>query len=72
MNQVKAISTALIVCCGLAACETVPAWKREHLARTEMAWTADPLEAQLADHIHFSKEAASGGGQAAGGGCGCN
>lgn len=70
--KLKAIAALLLISCGLAACETVPAWKRENLARPEMAWTADPLEAQLENHIYFSKEATSGGGQAAGGGCGCN
>jgi|TARA_B110000008_G_scaffold219412_1_gene219290 hypothetical protein len=37
-----------------------------------MAWDTDALESALNDHIFFSKEAASGGDNAAGGGCGCN
>jgi hypothetical protein len=37
-----------------------------------MAWSGDPLESLLQDHIFFSKEASSGGDSAAGGGCGCN
>jgi hypothetical protein len=31
-----------------------------------------PVQSKLDDHIHFSKEAASGGRGFAGGGCGCN
>jgi hypothetical protein len=37
-----------------------------------MAWDVDPMKARLDRHIYFSKEGSSGGGQAAGGGCGCN
>jgi hypothetical protein len=32
----------------------------------------DSLRSSLDNHIYFSKEGSSGGGQAAGGGCGCN
>jgi hypothetical protein len=53
-------------------CQQVKPWERGHLAKTEMAWSGDPLESLLQDHIFFSKEASSGGDSAAGGGCGCN
>ena len=66
------LATALLLLMCLSACETVQPWERGTLARAEMQWSPDPLEATLRDHIHFSKEASTGGGGAAGGGCGCN
>ncbi len=62
----------LLVTALCTACETVEPWQRGTLARPDMAWQPDVMEATLNDHIYFSKEASSGGGQAAGGGCGCN
>lgn len=57
----------------LAACGQLPqAWEKGHLARPDMAFDADPLEARFNDHVYASKEAASGSGSAAGAGCGCN
>jgi hypothetical protein len=56
----------------LAGCTQVRPWERGLLAKEEMAWSTDPLESTLNDHIFFSKEASSGGSSAAGGGCGCN
>jgi hypothetical protein len=57
---------------GLCACETVQPWERGTLAKDEMQWQTDPMEARLQEHIQYSKEASSGGSGAAGGGCGCN
>jgi hypothetical protein len=37
-----------------------------------MRWEPDPLDATLASHIRFSKEASMRGGSSGGGGCGCN
>jgi hypothetical protein len=54
------------------ACAGVKPWERDQLARPEMAWDPDPLEAAQRSHIHFSREASIGGGDAGGGGCGCN
>ncbi len=56
----------------LGACETVAPWERGTLAREEMEWQTDRMEARLRDQVYTSKEASSGGGGAAGGGCGCN
>jgi hypothetical protein len=58
-----------IVLCG---CETVQPWERGILAKEEMQWQTDVMEAQLRGQIYASKEASSGGAGAAGGGCGCN
>ena len=58
----------------LSACSTlgVKPWERDVLAKDEMQMISDPLEANIDDHIYFSKEASSGGRGFGGGGCGCN
>ena len=47
-------------------------WERDLLARRDMAFEPDPLEAKRDAHISFSKEASMPGGAGGGGGCGCN
>jgi len=37
-----------------------------------MAWAPDPHEAAFEGHVFFSKEGSTLGGDAGGGGCGCN
>lgn len=56
----------------LTACTQVQPWERGQLSQDVMAWEPDPMKSSLDRHIYFSKEGSSGGGQAAGGGCGCN
>lgn len=66
-------SASLVAC--LSACETmqtVQPWEKGKLARQEMKFDGDPLDAKFLEHIYFSKEAASGGAGVGGGGCGCN
>ncbi len=65
---------SLFVLGFLAACSTlgVEPWERDVLAKDEMQLVSDPLEANIDDHIYFSKEASSGGRGFGGGGCGCN
>ena len=73
--MVKFFKLSLIIILNLSmlsSCQHVRPWERGLLARPDMAWDSDPLEALLQDHIFFSKEASSGGDTAAGGGCGCN
>ena len=53
-------------------CKTVSPWDRDMLARRDMAFDPDPLEAALRGHVYFSKEATPPGGSGGGGGCGCN
>jgi len=64
----------LIVAVLLGGCATTPVqpWERGRLARWDMRWDPDPLQAAMADHTHFSKEGSNGHVGAAGGGCGCN
>jgi hypothetical protein len=63
---------ALLLVAGCGACAQVKPWQRELLARRDMAWAPDPLEAARRDHIYFAKEASPVGGTGGGGGCGCN
>jgi hypothetical protein len=58
--------------CALAGCATVQPWQKGNLAKPEMAFDYDVLDARFMDHTYFSKEGASGGAGVGGGGCGCN
>ncbi len=55
-----------------SGCAAVKPWERDVLARPDMAWEPDALEAKRNSHIRYSKEASLPGGGAGGGGCGCN
>lgn len=67
-------AAGLLALGGLAGCGSlgVQPWERDLLAQEAMALDAQPVEMALDAHIYFSKEASSGGGGFAGGGCGCN
>lgn len=67
-----ALSLLLAATCLLPACTAVKPWEREHLARPDMQWDPDALEATRRSHIYFSKEASLAGSGTGGGGCGCN
>ena len=64
------LTIALVV--SLSACTTVKPWERGYLAKNNMQGTPIAQKSGLDRHIYFAKEGASGGGKAAGGGCGCN
>jgi hypothetical protein len=69
----KTLLLSLMVSCIITSgCTTVKPWQRGYLSKDVMSSATDPLGSSLDDHIYFSKEGSSGGGQAAGGGCGCN
>jgi len=68
----KSTALVLITLLMLSGCAQVKPWQRGHLAEDIMQSGVDPLADSLDNHIYTSKEASSGGGQAAGGGCGCN
>ncbi len=72
MRRCVALALALAALATLSGCAGVRPWERDVLARRDMAWDPDPLEAQRKNHVYFSKEAALSGGGAGGGGCGCN
>ena len=50
----------------------VKPWERSVLARNDMEFDPDALEAARRSHTFYSKEATMPGGSAGGGGCGCN
>ena len=65
----------LVVVAALAGCATFDPprpWEKGQLARPEMQFDPDPLEAKSTQHIYTSKEGAGGGYGVGGGGCGCN
>ncbi len=72
MTGMRQFLAVLFFVAGVSGCETVEPWQRGTLAKQEMQWDSDLLEANLRSQIHNSKEASSGGAGAAGGGCGCN
>ncbi len=59
---------------ALAGCALHPPkpWEKGMLALPAMTMAGDVLEGRFDEHIHASKEAASGGSGVGGGGCGCN
>lgn len=69
MQKLTVLMLAIVAVSG---CAQVKPWERGNLSKDVMAWQSDPLKGSLDNHIFFSKEGSSGGGQAAGGGCGCN
>lgn len=64
--------TILLLVWGTMGCSTVQPWERGHLADATMQPDWDPLSIHFAEHMWFSREAASGGQGVGGGGCGCN
>lgn len=63
---------ALLLWAALATgCSTVRPAEREHLSQPSMTFGADMAKAHE-EHVLANREAAFGGGDARGGGCGCN
>ena len=68
----------IVVCAvvaALAGCATFDPpkpWEKGELARPQMQFDPDPLEAKATQHVYTSKEGATGGYGVGGGGCGCN
>jgi hypothetical protein len=70
-QQRRAITiAALLAAVSCAGCTHVRAWERGKLAHYTM--TPDGATGPAADHVYAVHEGASGGGGAAGSGCGCN
>ena len=72
MARLTATLLLALALAGLSGCAQVKPWERDVLARPDMAWEPDALEAKRTAHIRYSKEASLPGGGAGGGGCGCN
>jgi hypothetical protein len=67
------VGLAVILAAGAASgCANVQPWQKGNLAKPQMAFDPDPLDARFQDHTYFSKEGAAGGKGVGGGGCGCN
>ena len=64
-------ATALLLASS-TGCAVVKPWERDLLAKRDMAFEPDGLEAAREAHVYFSKEASMPGGTGGGGGCGCN
>lgn len=71
-NTLPSLLLMIVMLIAISGCAQVKPWERGNLSKDIMAWEIDPLKSSLDSHIYFSKEGSSGGGQSAGGGCGCN
>ncbi len=56
---------------ALAGCAEVQPWERGVLAKPQMQSDRQSLQRAARTHVQNSREAATGGDVAAGGGCGC-
>jgi len=72
MKRVVHLALLLAALGSLTGCKHVEPWERGNLAEYVMRADRDPLADQAAEHMWFSREAATGGAGVGGGGCGCN
>lgn len=72
MRMLQNAVLALAVAAAAGCASDVKPYQKGNLAKPIMSFEPDPLEARFDRHIYDSKEAASGGYGAGGGGCGCN
>jgi hypothetical protein len=66
------VLAALSALGGCATFEPPKPWEKGQLAKPEMQFDYDRLDARAQVHVYTSKEGASGGYGVGGGGCGCN
>ncbi|MFC0170265.1 DUF4266 domain-containing protein [Pseudoduganella danionis] len=74
MKRLILRGSALAACLLLSACAgitPVQPWQKGILAKPEMTFAGDNLGNEFNEHIYSSREGASGGSGANGGGCGC-
>ncbi|GAB3470263.1 hypothetical protein GCM10027321_40420 [Massilia terrae] len=65
---------SILLLAAMAGCTTVEPvqpWQKGVLAKPEMSLAGDRLEQAFNEHVYVSREGASGGSGANGGGCGC-
>jgi hypothetical protein len=61
------------LCCALlSGCATVRAEDKEYLADPAMNFRASEMAQRHEQHVLDNREGSAGGGNARGGGCGCN
>jgi hypothetical protein len=67
-------AASLLLAGALAGCSTirVQPWERAALADYTLRPDRDPLATAAAEHVYYSREAATGGRGVGGSGCGCN
>lgn len=65
------VSLALLFA-STTGCAVVKPWEKDLIAKRDMGFEPDGLEAAREAHVYFSKEASMPGGTGGGGGCGCN
>ena len=67
-----ALSLGTLVLQGCAGPMPVQPWEKGNLARPEMQFDVDRLDAAFVEHTYASKEGTFGNTVVGGGGCGCN
>ena len=71
MKILSPIITVISIVLMLSGCTAVKPWERGTLAKPQMALEPYPMQSVIRSHNYGSREAASGGNSAGGGGCGC-
>lgn len=69
--------TVMLIGAGVAllfgsGCASVKPWEMATFGTYIMRSDRDPIDDSFAEHVHFTREASSGGRGVGGGGCGCN
>jgi hypothetical protein len=72
LTQGCALAALAFALTGCASYAPPQPWEKGDLAKPDMQFDAQPLEARAREHIYQSKEGAGGGFGVGGGGCGCN
>ena len=72
MRKISTACLAISLALGAGACAPVQPWERDVLAKPHMALDPNSVNSAMRAHTYISREAASGGDSAEGGGCGCN
>lgn len=70
--RLACIASIGIASAGCSSIKPVQPWEKGNLAKPEMTFTSNSLEAKFSAHVYDSREGASGGSSVGGGGCGCN
>lgn len=72
LRRATLVAAMLAAMSGCALIAPVQPWEKGTLAKPDMVFENDKLDAGFQEHTYSSKEAASGGAGIGGGGCGCN
>jgi len=72
LAPVLLVSALLLSACSTSSARRVRPWERAALADEIMNPDRDAAGTAMAEHVYFSREAATGGRGVGGSGCGCN